>query len=47
MPDLGAYAFEVLTAYGVTFVVLLVLIGASWRRSVRAKAALERVENDG
>ncbi|MBU0781661.1 heme exporter protein CcmD [Loktanella salsilacus] len=44
MPDLGKYAFEVLTAYAASIAVLAVLIGASLRRSRRVKAALEAVE---
>ncbi len=44
MPDLGKYAFEVLTAYAASIAVLAVLIGVSLRRSRRVKAALEAVE---
>ena len=44
MPDLGKYAFEVLTAYAASIAVLAVLIGASLRRARRVKAALEAVE---
>jgi heme exporter protein D len=44
VPDLGKYAFEVLTAYAASIAVLAVLIGVSLRRSRRVKAALEAVE---
>ncbi|MDO6589768.1 heme exporter protein CcmD [Loktanella sp. D2R18] len=47
MPDLGKYAVEVLAAYGVSLGLLAVLIVLSWRRSVRMRAALERIENNG
>lgn len=44
MPDLGRYAAEVLTAYGATFVLLVVLIGASVLRAARLRRRLEEVE---
>lgn len=47
MPDLGKYAVEVTAAYGVSIVLLLGLLAGSWRRSVRVRAALERIENNG
>ncbi|MCG3266443.1 heme exporter protein CcmD [Yoonia sp. I 8.24] len=47
MPDLGKYAVEVLAAYGVSLGLLAVLILLSWRRSVRMRTALERIENNG
>ncbi|WP_296424198.1 heme exporter protein CcmD [Yoonia sp.] len=47
MPDLGQYANAVLAAYGVSIVLLVVLVGLSWWRSARVRAALERVEKNG
>ena len=47
MPDLGEYAVEVLAAYGVSLALLLVIIGMSWRRYVRVRAALEEIEKNG
>ena len=44
MPDLGKYAEAVLSSYAVSIVLLLVLVGLSWRRSVRIKKALEEIE---
>lgn len=45
MPDLGRYASEVLTAYGVTFLLLAVLVGASVVRSSRLRRRLEEEES--
>ena len=47
MPDLGTYAVEVLSAYAVSIVLLLGIVGLSWRRYVRVRAALEEVEKNG
>ena len=47
MPELGNYAAEVLSAYAVSLVLLAGLIGLSWRRYVRVRSALERVERNG
>ena len=47
MPDLGQYAVEVLSAYGVSLLLLVAIIWQSWRRSVKVKAALEEVEKNG
>lgn len=44
MPDLGRYAVEVLSAYGVSVALLLALTGWSWSRWRRVKAEMERVE---
>ena len=44
IPDLGKYAVEVLSAYGVSIVLLLGLTGLSVRRFRRARAEMERVE---
>lgn len=45
IPDLGRHAGTVLGAYGVTFGLLALIIGVSWLRSVRARAALRRIED--
>ncbi len=47
MPDLGTYAAEVLSAYAVSLVLLVGVIGLSWRRYTRVRADLEKVERDG
>ncbi|WP_333713270.1 heme exporter protein CcmD [Yoonia sp.] len=47
MPDLGAYATEVLAAYAVSLALLAAIIWASWRRYVKVRAALEKVERNG
>ena len=47
MPDLGQYAVEVLSAYGVSLLLLVAIIWQSWRRSAKVKAALEEVEKNG
>jgi len=47
VPDLGTFAVEVLSAYVVSLGLLAALIGLSWRRYVRVRAALEEVERDG
>ena len=44
MPDLGKYAFEVLTAYGVSLTVLLALVWASLGRAARVKRRLNEKE---
>jgi heme exporter protein D len=44
MPELGAYATEVLSAYAVTLVLLAVLVGASLRRGAKVKALLKAAE---
>ncbi|MFP7570627.1 heme exporter protein CcmD [Marivita sp. S2033] len=44
MPDLGKYAFEVLSSYGVTLLLLGVIVIASLRRARKARAALDEVE---
>jgi heme exporter protein D len=44
VPDLGKYAFEVLTAYAASIAVLAVLVGGSVRRSRKVKRALKAVE---
>ncbi|MFT6076275.1 MAG: heme exporter protein D [Yoonia sp.] len=47
MPDLGTYAVEVLLAYAVSIALLMGVVGLSWRRYTRVRAALERAEKDG
>ena len=47
MPDLGDYAFEVLSAYAVSIVLLVAIVAFSWRRYVKVRAALEEVERNG
>jgi len=44
MPDLDRYAGTVLGAYGVTLVLLAILILVSLRRAARVKRALARIE---
>ena len=47
MPDLGAYAVEVTLAYVVSLILLLAIIGISWRRYVKVRAALAEAEKNG
>lgn len=47
MPDLGEYTIEVLSAYGVSMVLLAGLVWLSWRRYAKVRAALEKVEKNG
>ncbi len=47
MPDLGAYAAEVLSAYAVSIGLLIALVVLSWRRYTRVRAALEEAEKNG
>lgn len=44
MPDLGKYADTVLSAYGATIVLIILLVALSLWQSRRAKAALAEVE---
>ncbi|MEP5151902.1 heme exporter protein CcmD [Planktotalea sp.] len=44
MPDLGKYSDTVLSAYGATIVLLVLLVLVSVWQSRRAKAALAEVE---
>ncbi len=46
MPELGKYAIEVLSAYGVTIAILAVLIWASVLRARHTRTALEAAEAD-
>jgi heme exporter protein D len=43
-PDLGKYADTVLSAYGASVVLLIVLIGLSVYRGRKIRAALARIE---
>lgn len=45
MPELGKYASEVFTAYGVTALLLAALIAMTLRKSRRVSAALREVED--
>ena len=44
MPDLGKYGVEVLSAYGVTILLLLVLVLVTWARSNKMRSALDAAE---
>ncbi len=44
MPDLGKYADTVLSAYGASIAVLVVLVGLSLWRGRRVRAQLAEVE---
>lgn len=46
VPELGKYAVEVLSAYGVSLVLLAGLLLLTLRRGRRARAALEQVERE-
>ncbi|MDH5797968.1 MAG: heme exporter protein CcmD [Paracoccaceae bacterium] len=44
MPELGKYASEVLTAYGISLVLLIAIIAQSWLRAGKVRKALEEAE---
>lgn len=44
MPDLGKYAATVLSAYGATFAILIVLVVLTLRRGLSVRRALENQE---
>ena len=44
MPDLGNYAFHVLSSYGATTLVIVVIIIFSYIKYKRAKNTLEKIE---
>ncbi|MEZ5913055.1 MAG: heme exporter protein CcmD [Paracoccaceae bacterium] len=44
MPDLGKYAVAVLSAYGASLVLILVLVLATIRRGARVRRQLREVE---
>lgn len=45
MPDLGKYAVEVLSAYGVSLGLILAIVFLSVSRARRVKAELEEIES--
>ncbi|MFA8384262.1 MAG: heme exporter protein CcmD [Pelagibaca sp.] len=45
MPDLGTYAFAVLSSYGVTIVLLVVIVLVSVWRARKVKSVLDEIEN--
>jgi heme exporter protein D len=47
MPDLGTYAVEVTAAYVGSIALLVGILGLSWRRYLRVRAALDEVEKNG
>ncbi|WP_299560570.1 heme exporter protein CcmD [uncultured Sulfitobacter sp.] len=44
MPELGKYAFEVLSAYGLSLLLIVALLAVTLRRGRRARAALRQIE---
>lgn len=44
MPDLGKYAFSVLSAYGVSLGLIVALAGFSLLRARKARADLAKIE---
>jgi len=46
MPDLGKYATEVLSAYGITLGLMAVLLVLSIQRGRKARTALRRAEEE-
>lgn len=44
MPDLGKYADAVLSAWGVSILLVAALVALSWRQSVVARKRLEAAE---
>ena len=46
MPDLGRYATEVLSAYGVSLLLLGGITALSWRRFRRVRDDMERAERE-
>jgi heme exporter protein D len=46
MVDLGKYAFPVLASYGVTIVLLAVLVAVTLWRGARVRKALAEVDRD-
>ena len=44
MPDLGKYAAEVISAYGIAILLLISLVALSIRASAQAKRALDAQE---
>jgi heme exporter protein D len=46
MPNLGTYAFEVLSSYAATLVLIAGLLIVTLRRGMRARDALRRMEEE-
>ena len=46
MPDLGKYAAEVLSAYGLSLGLIAVLLLLTLRRGAKARAALRQIEEE-
>lgn len=46
MPDLGKYAAEVLSAYGISLVLMAGLVVLSLRRGAKARSALKQIEQE-
>ena len=46
IPDLGKHSETVLSAYGISLTLLILVIGISLARGARAKARLTRLEKD-
>ena len=44
MPDLGKYAVEVTSAYGITFLLILIISFLYWRRGLIIKRRLMTAE---
>lgn len=44
MPDLGKYTDVVLSAYGVSIALLVILVAVSLRQARKARVELERIE---
>jgi heme exporter protein D len=44
MPDLGKYAGTILSAWGITLLLVAALAGLSWVQARRARRALEAAE---
>lgn len=44
IPDLGKYAGTVVGAYAITLLLLGLIVGTSWLRSVRTRRELDRLE---
>jgi len=46
MPELGKYATEVLSAYGISLLLLVGLVVVTLRRGGKARAALRQIEKE-
>ncbi|MEL7116698.1 MAG: heme exporter protein CcmD [Pseudomonadota bacterium] len=44
MPDLGKYGTEVLSAYGVSLVLIVAIVALTWAQARRAKRRLDEAE---